>query len=531
METLEEKKLRGGYYTPQKLADFIANWCIIDKSDTILEPSAGEGRFVQSAKERKKKLGSPNQDDGILAIELIEAEANKIDLPKKNKRISDFFEVYQNELLDGMRFDVLLGNPPFIRYQNFDDISRDIAFSLMKQFGFSPNKLTNIWIPFLLLSIQLLSDNGRIGMVIPAELMQVGYAQEARKYLLEHFDELIIMTFSENVFAGAQQEVVVLLGRKVSEEKGVKLVELKSLSDIEGLNVDESKFEVKHVEPTTEKWLKYFLLENELLNFEQAISNKKLLDISDVIEVNVGVVTGQNEFFVIDKTTVDKFGIQNSTVDIISRSEQIKDLNLSNDDLKNLYSNGKRVKLFYPRERLTKEDQAYIHYGEESDYHSGYKTRIRKEWYRVPLSWEPEAFFLRQVHEYPRIIINKSIATNTDTLHKIRTIGNKKIEDISISFLNSLTLLQCELTGRSYGGGVLTFEPGEVRQLKIPDFVFPDHIVSQVESLISNKKIAEAVTLIDELVLHKHLGYTRKEIMLLQSSWMKLKNRRLSRKK
>ena len=61
-------------------------------------------------------------------------------------------------------------------------------------------------------------------MVIPAELFQVDYAAEARKYLSSHFDKLILVTFKQLVFDGIQQEVVLLLGEKNAVDKGIKVV-------------------------------------------------------------------------------------------------------------------------------------------------------------------------------------------------------------------------------------------------------------------------------------------------------------------
>ena len=85
-------------------------------------------------------------------------------------------------LLDGHpRFDAVVGNPPFVRYQQFPEVQRAAAFSLMAEFGFHPNRLTNAWVPFLALSSLCLGENGRLAMVIPAELLQVTYAAEIRK--------------------------------------------------------------------------------------------------------------------------------------------------------------------------------------------------------------------------------------------------------------------------------------------------------------------------------------------------------------
>jgi adenine-specific DNA methylase len=42
-------KLRGGYYTAPELADWLCNWAIRKSSDTVFEPSCGDGVFLRAA--------------------------------------------------------------------------------------------------------------------------------------------------------------------------------------------------------------------------------------------------------------------------------------------------------------------------------------------------------------------------------------------------------------------------------------------------------------------------------------------------
>lgn len=37
-------KLRGGYYTPHEISEFITKWAVSDTSESVLEPSCGDGR-------------------------------------------------------------------------------------------------------------------------------------------------------------------------------------------------------------------------------------------------------------------------------------------------------------------------------------------------------------------------------------------------------------------------------------------------------------------------------------------------------
>ena len=42
----EQNKLRGGYYTPTPISEFLAKWAIRNPSDRILEPSCGDGNIL-----------------------------------------------------------------------------------------------------------------------------------------------------------------------------------------------------------------------------------------------------------------------------------------------------------------------------------------------------------------------------------------------------------------------------------------------------------------------------------------------------
>ena len=51
-------KLRGGYYTPDKISEFIAEWAIRKTSDSVLEPSCGDGSFLSAVTIRYRELGA-----------------------------------------------------------------------------------------------------------------------------------------------------------------------------------------------------------------------------------------------------------------------------------------------------------------------------------------------------------------------------------------------------------------------------------------------------------------------------------------
>ncbi len=44
--SLDENKLRGGYYTSSAIADWLCAWAIRSPKDRVLEPSCGDGAFL-----------------------------------------------------------------------------------------------------------------------------------------------------------------------------------------------------------------------------------------------------------------------------------------------------------------------------------------------------------------------------------------------------------------------------------------------------------------------------------------------------
>ncbi len=542
-EALDSRKLRGGYYTPQPIADFICNWAITDPDVRVLEPSCGDGNFVEAVIRRLLEIGIRKTDlfGRIRGVELLPAEAQKSKLRAANYGLNsttitneDFFSFLASNRAD--RFDVVVGNPPFIRYQNFPEEHRQLAFSMMQEMGLSPNKLTNIWVPFLVLSAGRLKPGGKLGMVIPAELFQVKYAAETRVFLSRFFARVTIVTFKKLVFKEIQQEVVLLLCEKnVEGSKGIRVVEVGSLDELANLDISRVQDEdIKILEHNTEKWTKYFLDDSEIRLLRQAKANPHIPLAGQSMTTNVGLVTGINEFFMIPKQTAEKWGILPYTKKVVSRSAHFRGIRFTAKDLLNNAVSELDSFLFLPRDvdfdLLPAPCQAYIRYGESQDFHKGYKCRIRKRWYITPSVYEPGGFALRQVGDYPKLIVNETEASSTDTIHRVRFHSGIDPKTIALSFLNSLTFAFAEVTGRSYGGGVLTFEPTEIGEIPLP--LLKEHNINfeLIDQLIRQRRIEEVLDIIDQELLVNQLKFTLTEAGQFRAIWKKLSNRRINRK-
>jgi adenine-specific DNA-methyltransferase len=542
-EKLDAQKLRGGYYTPKEIAQFICKWAIDENTGSVLEPSCGDGNFVEEVILRFKDLGIKDKQlaSRVTGVELIEEEALKAQKRAKDLGVSstaiinsDFFNYLDSK--GTKKYDAILGNPPFIRYQNFPAEHRDLAISMMQGLGLKPNKLTNIWVPFLVISASLLSSNGKLGMVIPAELFQVKYAAETRVFLSNFFDRITIVTFKKLVFKNIQQEVVLLLcEKKTAKNKGVRVIECENLDELNAVDFKAiNGSNVKPIDHTTEKWTKYFLSESEINLLKRLKSDNRIVPCRKILDVDVGLVTGRNEFFMLDEARVKEWGLEKYTIPVVSKSNQIKGITFSKMDFKDNSTDGQSTHLFIPPnvdfDQLPEECQKYIRYGESKGFHTGYKCRIRKRWYITPSLWAPDGFALRQVGSYPKLAVNETGASSTDTVHRVRFKENVNKQLASISFLNSLSFAFSEITGRSYGGGVMTFEPSEIEEIRIPVLQDIDVNFKKIDELIRKREIEKVLDIVDQEFLIKEHGFSKEEVLNLRAIWRKLSNRRINRK-
>ena len=473
----------------------------------------------------------------MLEEESLKAKARAANFGLNSNTIvnNDFFHYISSNGV--AKYDAVIGNPPFIRYQSFPEEHRKLAIEMMQKLGLKPNKLTNIWVPFLVVSASLMKNHGRMAMVIPAELFQVKYAAETRVFLSKFFERITIITFKKLVFANIQQEVVLLLcEKKVQHGKGVRVIEYENLDELKSINFKAiNGSHVKSIDHTTEKWTKYFLDKDEINLLRRLKKDKRVITCGDIMEVDVGLVTGRNEFFMMKEEQVKEWKLQKYTIPVASKSNQLKGITFSEEDYSANSKAQDAIHLFIPPnedfEKLPKACQKYIEHGEQKGFNTGYKTRIRKRWYITPSLWKPDAFALRQVGDFPKLILNETGASSTDTIHRVRFKEGVNRNMATISFLNSLSFAFSEITGRSYGGGVMTFEPTEIEEIQIPVLADLDIDFDQIDALIRQRKIEEVLNMVDEALLIRHNGFAKAEVDVLRGIWKKLSQRRINRKK
>lgn len=532
-----EQKLRGAYYTPLQLANAMVELFAAENITRVLEPSCGDGVFLDSMNEKNLL----DKVESFTAVELDSLEAKKVaDKYKHKKTVSvrneDFFTFY-NENISTSKFDLILGNPPYIRYQYLTDSQRESLSSILTSHGMKANKLINAWVGFIVACTQMLNSTGRIAFVIPAEILQVAYAEDLRLFLSNQFSRITLITFEKLVFPEIEQEVVVFIGEKGGEEKGIRIIEMKDLNGFDSLDLHSNGYQkMQHVK---EKWTKYFTTTEEIKIIQQIKKDIRFAPFSSFGTINVGVTTGHNDFFSVDKSTSEKYQLSDVTIPLIGRSSHAHGIYFTNTDWSKNIESGKKAQLvvFPPNEfnEYSKAHKDYISFGEKNSVNKGYKCSIRDRWYIVPSIWIPDAFFLRRNNLYPKFVLNKCGAISTDTMHRMKFNDDVNAETLLLSYYNSISFAFTEICGRSYGGGVLEILPGEMGNIMLPVInnvpeSTKNELLQKIDTIVrNNEDIEVALELVDNQVLIKYLGIDSEICAICRAIWKKLQKRRLGR--
>ncbi|HKS26349.1 MAG TPA: N-6 DNA methylase [Pyrinomonadaceae bacterium] len=535
IEMESAQKLRGGYYTSGDLAAFMVHWAKEINPKRILEPSCGDGAFFDALAQ-----AADLQESAVVGFELDAEEAAKArmrvcDVGLNNIQIhsEDFLQWALHRLdADDARFDAVVGNPPFVRYQYLPKLFQVRAESIFRQLGLSFTKHTNAWVPFILASMALLRPGGRLAMIVPSEIIHVTHAQSLRSYLGRECSRAVIIDPEEIWFSNTLQGAVILLAekRKSGMEKpqglGIYPVKGREFLRLRPSTVFNAPQAING-ETVQGKWTRALLdIETRSL-FDELASHVDVHRFKDIAKVDVGIVTGANKYFLVSDDVVKSYRLDKWACPMFGRSEHCPGVIYDEQQHRANADKGLPTNFIWfgkSAEEIDPAAKAYIKLGEEQNLHTRYKCRVRSPWYIVPSVYPTEIGMLKRAHETPRLILNRIGAYTTDTAYRIRThnvIGEKLVG----SFINPLTALSAELEGRHYGGGVLELIPSEIERLTIPLPADVNVDISALDKAIRSQPIQQVLFDQGKVVLGA-LGLSRAGQERILEGWRKLRDRR-----
>jgi hypothetical protein len=525
MRTVSNRQT-GSFYTTGIIAEYMSNWAIRNASDVLLEPSFGDGIFIDKAAERFYEIG--NKSPEIYAVELQEttysAYISKTNIPLKAS-LNDFLAY---ELSTGV--DAVIGNPPYVSLKNLEDNYKENAVKIVKSHKMNISMNGSLWFPFVIHATALLKPGGRLAFVMPYEVAYVRYAFKLWEFLGNNYSGITLVRLYEDFFPDVDVETILLFVEgKGGRTDSVEYCVYDTISDLHSSSPQICKQIlisdiVNNRKPFT----------SALLNSDQESVLTTLRQTGDVepiinsIKSKIGYVCADKAFFHPTEETRRKFELPASSfIPTIVNSREINGgtgIGLS-------VGLGECRSLLYAPIDKTLVDDAYIDYGERIGVSNRYKCRQRNPWYITPYIEYPD-IILSVFGDVLKMIINEGRYAISNSLLGGSLSAGTSPKGIICRWYNSLTLLSVEMNVHSLGGGSLVLIPGEADSLEIVKSLPDDKVDTIYEELnrcVLSDGTEAAYRLGDKLVLSDILGLCDDSIRSIQNGVALLKNWRQPR--
>ncbi len=224
MEESKAKEL-GQYFTPRFVADFMVSLITKPKNALILDPCAGTGVFPSV----------------LIGAGYTNIRAYEIDRSLPNH--SPVGIVYRDflELSPGEKYDVIIGNPPYVRWKNIPRVWRD-RFRSDGYWSSIMNGLSDLTYAFIYHSVNMLKPGGELIFITPIFWTETVHGGRLRDYLARRGDLEILINFNEmRIFENVSSTIIIFKYVKDKSSRQVRIVNLHTKKRLTSRHLDKVK--------------------------------------------------------------------------------------------------------------------------------------------------------------------------------------------------------------------------------------------------------------------------------------------------
>ncbi|HZJ10895.1 MAG TPA: N-6 DNA methylase [Trueperaceae bacterium] len=476
-----DRKAAGAYYTAAPLARALVAWAIEHGDNSVLDPAAGDGVFMAAAAERLTRLGATRPQ--VIGVELRPDAAaaareslSGFGVPPESVHSADFLALEPGSL---PLVDVVVGNPPFVRYQRLSRDQRSLAGRRSAAAGVALDALAGSWAGFVVHAGAFLRPGGRLAMVLPSEIGHARYAREVIAFLRNRFGAVRFVLFEAPLFPKLDQGVVLLLASGYGRPNhSFEVATVSSAADLTGLareGLGALRFTAVDADALVagrgrlhHAWLDPRA--RELLAWLK--SSRQVSRLGQHARVMIGYVSAANDYFHLapyEAVELDLGAVHLRRA--LFRSRGLVGLEFTAEDWAAAAENGEAGLLFAPADDLDPAVAAYLQHGEALGLPGRAKAKQRTPWWRVTRTAAPDLILTAMINDRPRLSVNAVQIAVSNTLHGVwRRSGSGAASSASLAAAasSSLTRLSAELEGRPLGGGLLKLEPSAAQALLLP---------------------------------------------------------------
>jgi len=192
----EIKDAQGIFFSPPESIVKCINYIdhiLKHKYKTVLEPSCGSCEFINRLDKKK--------DLDITGIEYNDVIYDTI----KNIDFNNNVQLYNADFLEhsfDKKYDLIIGNPPYFVYNK-----KNIQKKYHKYLSGRPN----IFLIFILKSLELLTVNGILAFILPKSFLNCSYYQKVREYIYNNYHVKTVLDCSNHSYIETEQDTFILI--------------------------------------------------------------------------------------------------------------------------------------------------------------------------------------------------------------------------------------------------------------------------------------------------------------------------------
>jgi adenine-specific DNA-methyltransferase len=462
LKTREQRYRIGQFFTPDPIAELMADAVRESDPATVLDPGVGGGVLLRAIGDGPRLFG-------------LDIDATAAELAAES--IGGEHEILEGDFLDGeywplteAMFDAVIANPPYVRHHNLPAEHKLLARHYSARLGLKVSSLSGSYVYFLLEAMLRLNEGGRLVFITPTEFLDVRYGQAVKEALLTHcqIDEILVLEMDELAFEGVltTSAITIATRRKLPSQR-FRLVEGTLNGSVQrGRDIELSA----EASPAALPWTPLLPSRVERIT---PLLHGRTAKLGDYCRVRRGIATGNNSFFVLTRAEVEQWGIEEQfLVPVVLGSKDLPTQGpLDADFHAARIEAGARGFLFFCHEDIATlggtNALRYIEHGLERGLHERFNCRARKPWYGVERVPPADFFTTYMSRNRARIVRNLMGARCMTSLLNVWARSGVDPEALRPSLEDPTNAQLMREFGRTYGGGLGKIEPGDLIALPI----------------------------------------------------------------